>query len=66
MYTQEVVQAMVDDRRREAVEIERQARAMRALRRGRTFHGAPSREREQDRSLISSVLRFVRAATAAL
>jgi hypothetical protein len=64
MYTQEVIEAMVDDRRREAVEIERQARAMRARRRSEESRGVPSQE--SDRSLFSSVRRLVRSATALL
>ena len=64
MYTQEVIEAMVDDRQREAVQIERQARARWALRRGGTPRGIPSQA--PDRSLITSVRRFVRSATALL
>ncbi|MEX2158440.1 MAG: hypothetical protein WEB04_03475 [Dehalococcoidia bacterium] len=64
MYTQEVIEAMVDDRQREAVQIERQARAMRARRWDGTPRGVPSQE--PDRSFISSVRRAVRSATALL
>ena len=62
MYSQEVIEAMVDDRRRDAVQIERQALALRAARKREASRALPS----QDRSLISSVRRLVRSATALL
>ena len=61
MYTQELVQAIVEDRRREAVQIQRQAQAEKALRRSASPRGVPSPERQRRLSFVARAFRTASA-----
>jgi len=61
MYTQELVQAIVEDRRREAAQIERQAQAEKALRRSASPRGVPSPQRHRRLSFVARALRTASA-----
>lgn len=64
MYTDELAHATLEQRRRDAAQIEREVRAERALRRGATPRGLPSRDPGRDLPIISSVARALKTASA--
>ena len=64
MYTQELVQATMEERGRQFARIERELRAEQALRRSTSPRGVPSRERGRGIPLLSFLTRHLRPASA--
>ena len=64
MYTQELVQAMIEDRAREAAELQRQRRALDALGRSASPRREPSRRIVRRLPIPSFVARVFRTASA--
>jgi hypothetical protein len=64
MYTEELVQATMQERGRQFAQIEREARAEQALRRSTSPRGVPSQERRRSIPLLSFLSRLHRTAPA--
>lgn len=64
MYTEELVQATMQERARQFAQIEREARAEQALRRSTSPRGVPSHERGRRIPLLSFITRHLRTAPA--